>query len=252
MQELEQRLKRKLLQNSKVQIMNTTCWSIPIQSIQVECLPVKRLKMDVLMKMVLLSFQKGEIRSAATLSELLLVEQLFIEDLIESLTRTGLIEKVDHFVLTRKGLSQLKDGIFEEEQKIESHILLYSPCHTSFLHADLDSMPEFEEPPELFRYAEEDVDESPIFQASEVIEALELVREPGDEGTVQTVIADIISTEQLQINDIPCIEFILYEKDKDIIYTRIWNTLLAQWDEVLEKQLMDKELVTWRNVYLDK
>ena len=95
MQNLEKRLKNELQQNNKVKILHSSRWSLPIHSIEVEYKPVKRTKMDVLMKMMLLAFQKAEIVEAAQLSELLLVEQLFIEDLINIMRRTGLIEKKD-------------------------------------------------------------------------------------------------------------------------------------------------------------
>ena len=31
---------------------------------------------------------------------------------------------------------------------------------------------------------------------------------------------------------------------------RVWNTLLSQWDDVLEKQLVEKELMEWQKKYL--
>ena len=138
MQNLEKRLKNELQQNNKVKILHSSRWSLPIHSIEVEYKPVKRTKMDVLMKMMLLAFQKAEIVEAEQLSELLLVEQLFIEDLINIMSRTGLIEKMDGlFALTAKGNQQLENGIFEEEQEMESQIVLYSTSHEAFLTGDI-------------------------------------------------------------------------------------------------------------------
>ena len=81
MQELQKRLTKELQQSMKVKIIHSATWSIPVHSIEVEFKPVKRTKMDVLMKMMLITFQKASVSKAEELSDLLLVEQLFIEDL---------------------------------------------------------------------------------------------------------------------------------------------------------------------------
>ena len=49
------------------------------------------------MKMMLIAFQKAEIETAEELSEILLVEQLFIDDLIAKMTSSGVIEKRGSF-----------------------------------------------------------------------------------------------------------------------------------------------------------
>lgn len=254
MQNLEKRLKNELQQNNKVKILNSSSWSLPIHSIEVEYKPVKRTKMDVLMKMMLIAFQKAEIVEAEQLSEILLVEQLFVEDLINIMKRTGLIEKSDDlFTLTDKGYQQLENGIFEEEQEIESQVVLYSTSHESFLKSNIKpSMDEEDELP-TYRYVKEDyLDAELSFENEQVIDALQSKGVETGEGDVQVVISEIQSTTDLYIDDIPCYEFILHNKEEDILYARVWNTLLERWDEKLENQLNEKERLAWREKYSSK
>ncbi|MFZ0577615.1 MAG: hypothetical protein WAM41_08895, partial [Psychrobacillus psychrotolerans] len=72
--ELEKRLKKELLQNVQAKVVSSTAWTIPLHTIEVEYKPVKRIKMDVLMKMMLITCQKAKVTSAMQISELLLVE----------------------------------------------------------------------------------------------------------------------------------------------------------------------------------
>lgn len=250
MQELEKRLKKQLLSNQNIQLKHVSTWCIPMQSIEVEFQPVKRLKMDVLMKMLLLTFQQAEIESAAELSELLIVEQLFIEDLLLKLLRTGLIVQIEgSFQLTAKGEKQLHEGIFEEQQALQKQLLLYSSCHQLFMEADMDDLDEFDELPELYRYIQDDNDNNISFDEEYVKKALEKTIEPSEEIEEQIIVADIIATKQLQINDVPCLEFILYNCDTDTFYVRVWNTLTSKWDDILEKQLTEREVIMWREKY---
>ena len=80
-----------------------------------------------------------------------------------------------------------------------------------------------------------------------LIEALQKSDTESDEGDTQKVVAEIVSTTDLHIDDVPCLEYILYNRDKDIVYARVWNTLLSQWDEKLENQLNEKERLKWQN-----
>lgn len=251
MKALEKRLQREVLQNGKVEILKNSSWCVPVQTIDVTYQPVKRLKMDILMKMTLLTFQQAEISNATELAELLLVEDLFIQDLLSSLTKTGLIEKgEEYYLLTSKGKIQLENGVFEEEQEIETQQLLYSACHEAFLPVEIDQMNEYDELPDLFRYASEEPEETLKFVEDELIEVLQNSRESEEEGEEQTVITEVLSKEAQQINDIPCLEFILYNREQDLLFVRVWNTLVSQWDEKLEKLLIEKEVVKWREEYL--
>ena len=163
--------------------------------------------------------------------------------------RVRLIEKVDdYYRLTIKGTAQLERGIFEEELDLETASLLYSPCHEAFLTGDLESIEEFDELPPLYRYVDEEAERKDTFDDNEIIEALtkEESLEEDTHSVSQTIISAITATTATQINDIPCFEFIVYDKAQDIYYARVWNTLLIHWDEALEQQLNEKERLKWR------
>src|SRR3954447_26436496 len=133
MDKLKKHLQSILLENPAIQIKKSMIWYLPVITYDVSFKRVKRSKMDILMKMMLLTFEQTEIRRAANLSELLLVEELFIADSLKKMQRMGLIrlEKTS-YKLTSKGHEQLKTGIIVEEMEEESTVLSYSPVHDEF------------------------------------------------------------------------------------------------------------------------
>lgn len=241
---------RELQQNRNIKIVKTAEWCIPIRTVEVTYEPVRRSTMDVLMTMLLISIQEADFESTLELSELLLVDPLFIEDLVSLMVRVNLMKKEDNFYrLTEKGQLQLEQGIFEEELEIEKTTLYFSPCHQSFLTIDADNRDEYDDLPELYRYIDKKAEQQEQFEESMVIAALQEENEE-EVGNSQKVITKIVQTEAQQINDSPCLEFVLYDKEQDILFVRVWNTLLNQWDHDLEQQLTDKEQLTWREQYL--
>lgn len=241
---------RELQQNRNIKIVKTAEWCIPIRTVEVTYEPVRRSTMDVLMTMLLISIQEADFESTLELSELLLVDPLFIEDLVSLMVRVNLMKKEDNFYrLTEKGQLQLEQGIFEEELEIEKTTLYFSPCHQSFLTIDADNRDENDDLPELYRYIDKKAEQQEQFEESMVIAALQEENEE-EVGNSQKVITKIVQTEAQQINDSPCLEFVLYDKEQDILFVRVWNTLLNQWDHDLEQQLTDKEQLTWREQYL--
>ncbi|WP_342533808.1 hypothetical protein MHB40_02250 [Lysinibacillus sp. FSL K6-0057] len=249
MSKLQQRLMRELQQNRNIKIVKMAEWCIPIRTVDVTYEPVRRSTMDVLMTMLLLSIQEADFGNTQELSELLLVDPLFIEDLLSLMLRVNLVKNEDDFYrLTEKGQQQLGRGIFEEELEEETSTLYFSPCHQAFLTVDTNN-DEYDELPELYRYIDKEAEQQEQFEESMVIAALQEVDEE-EEGNSQKIIAKIVQTEAQQINDSPCLEFVLYDKEQDILFVRVWNTLLNQWDHRLEQQLADKEQLTWREQYL--
>ena len=249
MSKIQQRLVKEIQQNRHVKIIKRDQWCIPVRTVEVTYEPMRRTTMDVLMTMLLISMQEADFRDAKELSELLLVDPLFIEDLVSIMLRVRLIEKVEGtYRLTPKGTLQLERGIFEEELEKETANLLYSPCHEDFLTGDLESIEEFDELPPLYRYVDEEAERKDTFEESLLIDALtkENKEEEDNSSSAQIIISSIISSNATQINDIPCFEFIVYNQEKDIYYARVWNTLLDHWDEVLENQLTEKEKLKWR------
>jgi hypothetical protein len=249
---LQQRLVREIQQNRNVKIVKTDEWSIPIRTVEVTYEPVRRSTMDVLMTMLLLSIQEADFANAQELSELLLVDPLFIEDLVSLMSRVSLIEQTEGFYkLTSKGQQQLERGIFEEELEVEMSNLYYSPCHLAFLAVDEDNIEEYDDLPELYRYVDEEAEKQENFEEALLIEALQQEdEEKAGVGASQKLISKIVQTDAKQINDIPCFEFVLHDKEQDILFVRIWNALLNQWDSHLEQQLTEKEQLQWREQYL--
>ncbi|MGE7942496.1 hypothetical protein ACQKNB_10455 [Lysinibacillus xylanilyticus] len=250
MSKLQQRLMRELQQNRNIKIIKTDEWCIPIRTVEVTYEPVRRSTMDVLMTMLLISIQEADFASTHELSELLLVDPLFIEDLVSLMSRASLIEQKENFYrLTAKGQQQLERGIFEEELDVEMANLYYSPCHLAFLAVNEDNVEEYDDLPELYRYVDEEAEKQEHFEEAMLIDALQ---QEDDEqaGASQKIISKIVQTDAKQINDSPCLEFVLYNKEQDIVFVRVWNALLNQWDSYLEQQLTEKEQLQWRDKYL--
>lgn len=240
---------RELQQNRNIKIVKTAEWCIPIRTVDVTYEPVRRSTMDVLMTMLLLSIQEADFGSTQELSELLLVDPLFIEDLTSLMVRVGLMKnEEDYFRLTEKGQQQLEQGVFEEELEVEASTLYFSPCHQSFLTIDVNN-DEYDELPELYRYVDKEAEQQEQFEESLIMAALQEVDEE-ETGNSQKIIARIVQVEAQQINDSPCLEFVLYDKEQEILFVRVWNTILNQWDHHLEQQLTDKEQLIWREQYL--
>ncbi|MFJ8515000.1 hypothetical protein [Lysinibacillus xylanilyticus] len=252
MSKLQQRLMREIQQNRNVKIVKTDEWCIPIRTVEVTYEPVRRSTMDVLMTMLLMSIQEADFANAQELSELLLVDPLFIEDLVSLMSRVSLIEQTEGFYrLTSKGQQQLERGIFEEELEVEMSNLYYSPCHLAFLAVNEDNIEEYDNLPELYRYVDEESEKQENFEEALLIEALQQEdEEKAGVGASQKLISKIVQTDAKQINDIPCFEFVLHDKEQDILFVRIWNALLNQWDSHLEQQLTEKEQLQWREQYL--
>lgn len=243
MDKLNQRLRADLLKNPAIQIKKSVIWHMPVITYSVAFNRVKRSKMDILMKMMLLTFEQAQIRRAANLSELLLVEELFIEDLLKKMQHMGLIRLENgSYKLTQKGHGQLKTGIMEEELEEESTVVCYSPIHDEFWPEMFELLPESDGELPLYRYAT-----SPsMIDKDRFLQVLAQTETREEEDGFQTVVAAVSSYEEVKVEHIPCLEFQLYNKEQDIFYARVWNTRLGRWDETLEKQIEEKERIEWQ------
>jgi hypothetical protein len=243
MDKLTKRLRASLLENQAVQLKESAVWYLPVLKLDVAFKKVRRAKMDILMKMMLLTFEEADIRRAANLSEMLLVEELFIEDLLGKMQRTGLIQ-LDKSIyrLTMKGHEQLKTGIIEEEMEEEYTELFYSPSHDEYWLEETVSLTETNSELPVYRY-ENNEDR---ISMERIKQTLSESRDGLDDNGFQTVVANVLSFEQQTVEHVACLEFQLYNKEQDIFYARVWNTLLEQWDDTLEKQIEELERVKWR------
>ncbi|MBO0587334.1 hypothetical protein [Sporosarcina sp. E16_8] len=250
MNDLKERLTKELQQDFDVKIMGSQSWSLPVNSIEIVYQTVMRTKVDILMKMMLIAFGKADIATAEELSDILLVEQLFINDLIDKMTRSGVIEKREGFYsLTDVGVRQFKTGIFVHEPENGSRQALYSPCHQTFLNGEINSIP-YEEKG-IYRFKNEFDDWSvATLEDTVLLDALKIMGVESGEGNVQIVVSEIISASDIEVDLVPCIEFHMYNEAEDLLYARVWNTLSEHWDEKLEAQLNEKERKKWREIYL--
>ncbi|RHW38230.1 nucleoside-diphosphate sugar epimerase [Lysinibacillus yapensis] len=247
---LQKSLTEKLTKNSNISILQADTWCVPVHTLNITYKPVIRTKMDILMKMLFLSLKETHFESPEQISEILLVEPLFVHDLLSKMQKTGLISKTSGwYELTDKGKSQFANGVFEEEQDEASVELLYSPTHESFLKGDIEEVLDYEDFPEkMFRYASQD---EPLSLEHDVIiaeiKSRNLDDQDGEEDTEENLlITSLDGVEDMQVNDVPCIEFVLYNQEKDNYSCRIWNTLIDGWDEKMELLIQNKEKTSWR------
>ncbi|WP_318615598.1 hypothetical protein [Sporosarcina sp. YIM B06819] len=253
MEELKRRLTKEIQQDFNVKILESLSWNLPVHTIEIAYQTVKRTQMDILMKMMLLAFQTEEIADAEELSDILLVEQLFINDLIDKMSRTGVLDtKGNSFVLTEAGNEQLDSGIFAHEPEDGTKEALYSPCHETFLTGNLEACSSVEGQ-ETYRYHKEYADWTVKSLAkTDAITALQSLEVESSEGNTQIVISKIVSATNVQTDAVLCLEFRLYNKAEDVLYARVWNTLLGHWDKTLEAQINEQERKEWRESYLSE
>lgn len=240
MEKLIKKLSSGLTGNPDVLIQKNLVWQLPIASYDVTYERVKRLKMDILMKMLLFAFQQSEIRRAAAMADMLSVEVLFVSDLIDKMQRTGLILLGKKgYVLTPKGYDYLEKGIFEEPLDREQAITFYSTPHDSYQLTEWDNSVSSKEFP-VYRHAvEKSVDSAALHDL--------LSKEKNSiEENFQILVSGIAEVDEGETKYIPCIEFQVYDQKQDIFFARVWNTGTGEWDEILEKQIEEHELVEWR------
>ncbi|RHW43525.1 hypothetical protein D1B31_02390 [Neobacillus notoginsengisoli] len=249
MDKLKKKLQATLLENPAVQIKKSLVWHMPVTTYSVAFSRVKRSKMEILMKMMLLTFEQTQIRRAANLSELLLVEELFIEDLLKKLQRMGLIRlEKGAYILTPKGNNQLKTGIMEEELEEEATLLSYSPFHDEFWPEMNEPLPETDKDLPLYRY----IYNQNRINEEKILRLLSETENGEEEDGFQTVVTAVNRFEQQKIEPMPCLEFQLYNKEQDTFFARVWNTRLGRWDEAFEKQIEEKERMKWREELASK
>lgn len=240
MDKLKNDLRAKLLVNTDVSVIGEQMWQLPVVIYEVAFARVKRLQMDILMKMLLLTFKEADIRRPAQLAEMLFVEELFIRDLIDKMKRTELIRVgVKGYELTDKGHRHLEKGIFEEEMDGDEALLSYSAAHDEY-RLIMESASELDSNLALYRYATESKADNG--RVHELLTA----KKNSTEESYQVIVTDIAHCEPIETVAVPCIEFQLYDQQQDIFYARVWNTSTSTWDETLEKQIEEREVVEWR------
>ena len=240
MEQLKERLARELLQDLHVQIVEHGDFSVPVQAIEVQYTPISRAPMDVLMKMVLLVIQKMSIKNPLQISELLHVEILFITDILQALMRERMLTQDTSYHLTEKGEQQLALGIFEQQLETTRDTLLYSTLHEAFVASSLEDI-------EANVYLPE-----PLEGISEVISIEDEVYCAQLTKSTAQLVTTIEQVSHQQVYDVPCLYFVLYNKEEDSYYARVWHVLDAQWDAQVEAKLNQQQRLIWREKYTTK
>ena len=225
-------------------IIHEKGFCIPVHTLKVTYHPVLKKPMDILMKMLLKAFSTGVFKDGETIADVLLVEPLFVNDLLVTMEKSALIHFDEVYTLTAKGKQQLADGVYEEQLDVMTDLLQYSPLHERFLAGDIEDVLEFDE------FPEEVLDSQATIQVSEqvIIDVLNEVQD--DEEELQTFVTEVVEHEDIQINDVPCLAFICHDVGQDRLFARVYNTLSNEWDPVLEDVLHQLERAQWRELYL--
>lgn len=250
MKELENRLKRELQQDVQIEIHHQQQWNLPVQVLKVDFETVQQTKMDVLMKMLLIAFRESDLQNSNQLSEVLLVEPIFIQNISERMLRAGLIEKKDAtFTVTEKGIEQLKSEIFIDQHEEQTEEVLYSPCHNRFFAEEIeeDANDTLEDYRLYDQYADWTLES---LNKTKVQETLQQMQQVEETENIQKIVNKIHAITRLHIEVMPCIEFQLYHKEKDVFYARVWNAFLSEWDETMENQLNDHDRQAWREQFV--
>ena len=244
-------LRNELENKHDAKVIHTKDNSFPVFTTTLHYFPIKKTPMDILMKMMLISFQKAPIKATEVLANILLVEPLFIEDLTMKMLQANLIEISDDdtYKLTTKGFAQLEAGIFEEQLEIVTEEAYYSAIHETIVNGDMDAIFEMDDIPEPLPYVDEHIDE---LNEANVVEVLQqsMLAEIEEEAptTPQAFVNAIESYEFGSIQDIPLTIFILKENQTDRLFARVFNHFLNDWDPVLEQFVTENERSSWNGL----
>lgn len=239
MDSLQKKLQREIQQQPNLQIEKSASWGLPVELVNISYTTIKRTTMDILMKMMLLTIDKLPIADPKMVAEFLAVDSLFAEDLLGKMKRADMVrERKEVLELTQQGMNQLQSGIYEQPPEHKDIIMYYSACHQKILREEKEDIIKTKIEP--FRLAKKQAHKMNDLNEETLRSALLSVGVEMSEGPLQIVLDEINKAVHISNQLIPCIEFAVYNRAEDMRFTRVWNTLLDQWDEQLEK-LIDQE-----------
>ena len=232
-------------QQLEVKVLAVEQFTIPYSIVEVNYVPILKKRMDILMKMLLTSFQSGAFTKTEQLASILMVEPLFINDLTRQMESSKLITLDDSYSLTAKGKSQLEQGIYEEQMPIAVMELVYSPLHEQFFAIDAESLELEGDLPEPLHYFENEQD---VTLNEELVSAAiqQQLQEDGSDLVVQSIDA----MDVVELYDFPVLLFICYDAKNDRLFSRAFNIYINEWDDDIGKFLDLKELTNWRKQYI--
>ena len=245
MSNLASDLARQLERNKAVTIKHRDTWQLPLWSYAVTFRRVKKYRLDILMRMILHVMDEMPVRRAAAIAELLVVEELFITDLMEKLLRNQLIQETKSgFALTPAGKQQLLAGIYEEEQEEEYRDLVFSPTHQTFLVAE-EEVETQEAATTPYRYAK--TYDAPDLKEDQLVDGVKQTladEQSHAEGFVESL-HGLADSDEGELQWVTCHEFRLYDAEEKLTYVRVWNPLLYTWDAFLEAEIEEHEAPSW-------
>ncbi|WP_342536254.1 hypothetical protein [Sporosarcina sp. FSL K6-3508] len=243
MDSLRKKLQKELQQQPDLQIKQSASWGLPVQLVKVPYSTIKRTTMDILMKMILLTIQKLDVTEPKTIADFLAVEPLFVKDLFEKMQRTKMIQqRKGIFELTKIGVEQLQSGVYEHPPEKNEKNFYYSLSHREIVCEEKENILTAKVPP--FRLAKKQVHDVENLDRELLRIVLLSVETETSEGSLQMVVDKIETPIQLADKLIPCMEFLVYNRVEKVYFTRVWNTLTEQWDEVLEKYIEEMDPLT--------
>ncbi|ARF16926.1 hypothetical protein [Sporosarcina ureae] len=239
MDSLRKRLQQELQQQPDIEIQQSDSWGLPVELINIQYTTIKRTTMDILMKMILLTIQKIEVSESKMIAEFLAVEPLFVENIFLKMQKAQMIElRAGSFMLTKTGVSQLQSGIYEHPPKKREMKFYYSGCHDAILCQQPENV--FTTKVKAFRIAKNQTKKVETIDDEKMRTALLSARAEITEGAFQEVINTMEPPQGIETQLIPCVEFYIWNRTENNYFTRVWNTLTEEWDELLEK-LIDEQ-----------
>ena len=242
---LQKQLQKQLLASTKLEIKDVKQFSIPIHTVDVSYHPVVRSAMDILMKMMLMTFKKTPVKHVELVADILFVEPLFIQDLTDKMLSMGMLTFDGVYTLTAKGESQLQAGIFEEQLELTTQTFTFSNIHQQFIEGDVENIVDLDDYPPLYDGVSETLH---MMDASAMIAHMTEQLHFDDEEQ-QYEITEIVEWTERQLNDGPCLQFILYEAATKKYTVRVYNVFTESWDETLAQWVAEREIATYAAKY---
>ncbi|TCI60812.1 phospholipase D-like domain-containing protein [Exiguobacterium sp. SH3S1] len=235
-------------------ILETIEWEMPIDSYEVKVTSATKSKLDILKKMIMTLAQNDSGVSLTDASEFLRVDALFVEDLINQMERTGILEKISKvYRLTKIGQTQLAAGTVLGEPQVEKIEFQFNALQKKVLN-DIDTNPfihsEKDEGHQYYRYSEGETSlTNRVLEESEFRQYLIGSRQPFEIGGKEKIISKISPLQFMNRKYGKVLEFRLYDLAEDHVFTRVWNGANSKFDESLENQINELENETWREQY---
>ncbi|OZS78169.1 hypothetical protein CF394_08020 [Tetzosporium hominis] len=246
MAEQQAKLKSQLLRNPVLTIVKEASWELPLWSFEVGYMPVRRFRLDILMRMMLHVIETLPVRRAIAIADILHVEELFIEDLLTKMQQNGLVElEKSGYSLTIQGTRQLQAGVCEELQEERFDQLLYSPVHSGFIPTEFE-IEVMEQPTNAFRFTQ--LDQRIDLNEDQLVEGIrgKMAEETEHVGDFVETVDALSSSDDGEVQWVTCYEFLVYDSKEQQHYVRVWNPAIGSWDATLEQAIEEQEAPTWK------